>query len=99
MRAGHQTDNAAGRVEQQPHGRRQLVGTFVIGGDRFSPPARDFPLYRLVPGAAEIVCGGANNQLAAPGVDAVLADRDILYTPDYVANPTNVPAMAPASPT
>lgn len=34
----------------------------------------------------EIVCGGANNQLAAPGVDAVLADRDILYTPDYVAN-------------
>jgi valine dehydrogenase (NAD+) len=32
------------------------------------------------------VCGAANNQLAHPGVEKALADRDVLYTPDYVAN-------------
>ena len=41
----------------------------------------------LVPALqARIICGAANNQLAHPGVEKVLADRGILYTPDYVAN-------------
>jgi valine dehydrogenase (NAD+) len=35
---------------------------------------------------AAVVCGAANNQLAHPGVEKVLADRGVLYTPDYVAN-------------
>jgi valine dehydrogenase (NAD+) len=35
---------------------------------------------------ASVVCGAANNQLAHPGIEKVLADRGILYTPDYVAN-------------
>jgi len=35
---------------------------------------------------ARIVCGAANNQLAHPGVETALADRGVLYTPDYVAN-------------
>lgn len=35
---------------------------------------------------AKVVCGAANNQLAHPGVEKELADRGILYTPDYVAN-------------
>ena len=35
---------------------------------------------------ARVVCGAANNQLAAPGLDKELADAGILYTPDYVAN-------------
>lgn len=35
---------------------------------------------------AQIVCGGANNQLAAPAGDAALARRGILYVPDYLAN-------------
>ena len=35
---------------------------------------------------ARVVCGAANNQLAHPGVEKELADRGILYTPDYVAN-------------
>ncbi|NKQ54116.1 Glu/Leu/Phe/Val dehydrogenase [Amycolatopsis sp. K13G38] len=34
----------------------------------------------------EIVCGAANNQLAHAGIDKVLADRDILYAPDYLVN-------------
>ena len=35
---------------------------------------------------ARVVCGAANNQLAHPGVDRLLADRGILYAPDYVVN-------------
>jgi valine dehydrogenase (NAD+) len=35
---------------------------------------------------ARVVCGAANNQLEHPGVEKSLADRGILYAPDYVAN-------------
>ncbi|PKP96600.1 MAG: amino acid dehydrogenase [Alphaproteobacteria bacterium HGW-Alphaproteobacteria-13] len=35
---------------------------------------------------ARIVCGAANNQLAAPAVADMLFDRGIAYVPDYVAN-------------
>jgi valine dehydrogenase (NAD+) len=35
---------------------------------------------------ARVVCGAANNQLAHPGVEKRLADRGILYAPDYVVN-------------
>src|SRR5215210_6252979 len=32
---------------------------------------------------AKIVCGGANNQLAHPGVEKMLAERGVLYAPDF----------------
>ena len=35
---------------------------------------------------ARIVCGGANNQLAHPGIEKVLQERGILYAPDYLVN-------------
>ena len=35
---------------------------------------------------ARIVCGGANNQLAEPRHAGALAERGILYVPDYLAN-------------
>ena len=35
---------------------------------------------------AEIVCGGANNQLADPRHAAAVEKRGLFYTPDYVAN-------------
>ena len=35
---------------------------------------------------ARIVCGAANNQLAHAGIEKLLADRSILYAPDYVVN-------------
>ncbi|HVE98742.1 MAG TPA: Glu/Leu/Phe/Val dehydrogenase dimerization domain-containing protein [Mycobacteriales bacterium] len=35
---------------------------------------------------AAIVCGAANNQLAHPGVEKALAERNVLYAPDYVVN-------------
>ena len=36
--------------------------------------------------ACEIVCGGANNQLATVEIDDALAARGVLYAPDFVAN-------------
>jgi valine dehydrogenase (NAD+) len=35
---------------------------------------------------AKVICGAANNQLAHPGIEKQLADRGILYAPDYVVN-------------
>lgn len=43
---------------------------------------------------ASIVCGAANNQLANPGVDKSLADRGVLYAPDYVVNSGGVIQVA-----
>ncbi|MGB3483317.1 MAG: Glu/Leu/Phe/Val dehydrogenase dimerization domain-containing protein [Mycobacterium sp.] len=36
--------------------------------------------------SAQIVCGGANNQLAQPAVEELLRGRGITWVPDYVAN-------------
>ncbi|MFD7706848.1 Leu/Phe/Val dehydrogenase [Streptomyces sp. NPDC059785] len=43
---------------------------------------------------ARVVCGAANNQLAHPGVEKDLADRGILYAPDYVVNAGGVIQVA-----
>jgi valine dehydrogenase (NAD+) len=44
--------------------------------------------------SARIICGGANNQLAHPGVDKLLADRGIVYAPDYLVNAGGVIQVA-----
>lgn len=44
--------------------------------------------------SAQIICGGANNQLAHPGIEKVLADRGILYAPDYLVNAGGVIQVA-----
>jgi valine dehydrogenase (NAD+) len=36
--------------------------------------------------SAALVCGGANNQLAEPGVADLLAERGVLYAPDFMVN-------------
>ncbi|RZB18275.1 amino acid dehydrogenase [Streptomyces sp. F001] len=43
---------------------------------------------------ARVVCGAANNQLAHPGVEKDIADRGILYAPDYVVNAGGVIQVA-----
>lgn len=43
---------------------------------------------------ARIVVGAANNQLAHPGVEKLLADRGILYAPDYLVNSGGVIQVA-----
>ena len=41
-----------------------------------------------------IICGGANNQLAHPDVQKLLADFGIIYAPDYVVNAGGVIQVA-----
>jgi valine dehydrogenase (NAD+) len=43
---------------------------------------------------ARIVCGAANNQLAHPGIEKLLAARGVLYAPDYVVNSGGVIQVA-----
>ena len=43
---------------------------------------------------ARLVCGGANNQLAHPGVEDLLAARGIVYAPDYCVNAGGVIQVA-----
>jgi valine dehydrogenase (NAD+) len=43
---------------------------------------------------AKMVVGAANNQLAYPGIEKLLADRGILYAPDYVVNAGGVIQVA-----
>nr|WP_296073017.1 Glu/Leu/Phe/Val dehydrogenase [uncultured Actinoplanes sp.] len=43
---------------------------------------------------AKVVAGGANNQLAHPGIEKTLAERGILYAPDYVVNAGGVIQVA-----
>jgi leucine dehydrogenase len=43
--------------------------------------------------AATIVCGGANNQLAAPGVEAMLIAAGVTYCPDYLVNAGGIVAV------
>ena len=44
--------------------------------------------------SARIVCGAANNQLAHAGLEKVLADRGVLYAPDYLVNAGGVIQVA-----
>jgi len=43
---------------------------------------------------ARIVAGAANNQLAHPGIEKALAERGVLYAPDYVVNAGGVIQVA-----
>jgi valine dehydrogenase (NAD+) len=43
---------------------------------------------------ASVVCGAANNQLAHPGIEKILAERGVLYAPDYVVNSGGVIQVA-----
>jgi valine dehydrogenase (NAD+) len=44
--------------------------------------------------SARVVCGGANNQLTHAGVEKLLADRGIVYAPDYLVNAGGVIQVA-----
>jgi valine dehydrogenase (NAD+) len=43
---------------------------------------------------AEVVCGGANNQLADPDAGQILAQRGVLYAPDFCVNAGGVIQVA-----
>ncbi len=96
------TDVSEGAVDAV---RRAQPGVHVVDDtaalvsadlDVFSPCALGHALTDEVVATltARLVCGGANNQLAHPGVDAALAQRGILYTPDYCVNAGGVIQVA-----
>ena len=78
--------------------RAESLGSAVETADVDALPTLDVDVYapcalggsvtdELVPALqARVVCGAANNQLAHPGIEKLLADRGVLFTPDYVAN-------------
>jgi valine dehydrogenase (NAD+) len=73
-----------------------IRGSDVGGLDIYAPCALGGALNDdTVPAlTAKVVCGAANNQLAHPGVEKDLADRGILYAPDYVVNAGGVIQVA-----
>lgn len=76
--------------------RAELLGS---GLDVYSPCALggaidDETVAALRNGGTKIICGGANNQLAHPGVEKVLADLGIVYVPDYLVNSGGVIQVA-----
>jgi valine dehydrogenase (NAD+) len=67
----------------------ESTGALITGGlDVYAPCALGGALDDAVVKQldASVVCGAANNQLAHPGVDKALADRGVLYAPDYLVN-------------
>jgi valine dehydrogenase (NAD+) len=85
--------------------RRESPSVEVVGStaelvttdlDVFSPCALGHALTDDVIAAlrARVVCGGANNQLAHPGTEALLAEQGILYAPDYCVNSGGVIQVA-----
>jgi valine dehydrogenase (NAD+) len=82
---------AVDRVVQEFPSVRAVASTEELVGaqlDVFSPCALGGALTDEVVEtlSARIVCGAANNQLAHPGIEKRLAEREILYAPDYCVN-------------
>ncbi|GHD84789.1 Leu/Phe/Val dehydrogenase [Streptomyces naganishii] len=93
-------EDAVRRVLEQHPGVRAVADTDALirteGLDVYAPCALGGALNDdTVPVlTAKVVCGAANNQLAHPGVEKDLADRGILYAPDYVVNAGGVIQVA-----
>jgi valine dehydrogenase (NAD+) len=64
--------------------------------DVYSPNAMGGAITAAVAEAttAAVICGGANNQLAEPGVADLLAKRGVLYCPDFCVNAGGVIQVA-----
>ncbi|HUA42128.1 MAG TPA: Glu/Leu/Phe/Val dehydrogenase dimerization domain-containing protein [Streptosporangiaceae bacterium] len=75
------------------------AGLFRGSLDVYSPCALggavdDETVAALNAAGTKIICGGANNQLAHPGVEKMLADLGIVYAPDYLVNAGGVIQVA-----
>ena len=84
-------EQAVARVLGEHDGVRAVGSTQeLLAGelDVYSPCALGHALTEEVARTlrAGLVCGGANNQLATPEMAGRLADRGILYAPDYLVN-------------
>jgi valine dehydrogenase (NAD+) len=90
---------ASGRIRDQHPEVAVVADTAALLGeplDVFSPCALGGALSAKVAVdlTAAIVCGGANNQLAEPSVAELLAERGVLYCPDFCVNAGGVIQVA-----
>jgi leucine dehydrogenase len=60
----------------------------AVSADVFAPCALGGAVDETVARStvASVICGAANNQLATEGVGRILADRGVLYAPDFLVN-------------
>lgn len=86
LRVEHPQIEVAADTDELIHNEIDVYAPCALGG------ALDDETVSVL--AAKAVCGGANNQLAHPGVEKLLADRGILYAPDYVVNSGGVIQVA-----
>lgn len=84
--AGHPEVSVAASRAELVSGRLDVYSPCALGG------AVDDATVDLL--SARIICGGANNQLAHPGVEKLLADRGVVYAPDYLVNAGGVIQVA-----
>lgn len=79
----HPADADAGRLRTV-----DPAGAHAVECDVFAPCALGAVLHEasIAELRCAVVAGSANNQLATPDDDERLADRDVLYVPDYVAS-------------
>jgi len=84
--ASHPSVTVAVSRAELVSGRLDVYSPCALGG------AVDDATVELL--SARIICGGANNQLAHAGVEKLLADRGIVYAPDYVVNAGGVIQVA-----
>ena len=86
IRAAHPQVEVAATTDELIAARLDVYAPCALGGALNDTSVRNL--------TASVVCGAANNQLAHPGVEKDLADRGILYAPDYVVNAGGVIQVA-----
>ena len=86
VRANHPGVRIADSADELLDSELDVYAPCALGG-----ALNDETVARL---SAAVVCGAANNQLAHPGIDKALADRGVLYAPDYLVNAGGVIQVA-----
>jgi valine dehydrogenase (NAD+) len=86
VRARHPQVRAVADVDALVAAEPDVLAPCALGGTLTEDVANKL--------TARIVCGAANNQLAHHGIEKLLADRGILYAPDYVVNSGGVIQVA-----
>jgi valine dehydrogenase (NAD+) len=86
VRSRHPQVRVVADVEALIGEKLDILAPCALGGTLTEPVVNTL--------GARIVCGAANNQLAHHGIEKLLADRGILYAPDYVVNAGGVIQVA-----
>ena len=86
VRAEHPAVQVAASAEELAAAPMDIYAPCALGGSVSDATAASLQ--------ARIICGGANNQLTHAGLEKQLADRGIVYVPDYLVNSGGVIQVA-----